>query len=199
MPITVPKYRKIETHFFPKSGKVTARSARISPCGKYRYLLRREWSPLKADLLGRRVLTFVLLNPSTADHQIDDPTVRRCMRFAERDEFNALQVVNLFAYRCTFPHELALVEDPIGPENDMYITDACREATRIVVGWGSAHSARNRIEFIERLPERLAAGMSFWCLGTNADGSPKHPLYVPGNTGFIPYVCPRGRAKAANP
>jgi hypothetical protein len=137
------------------------------------------------------MLTFLLLNPSTADHKVDDMTIRRCMRFAERDGFNAIQVVNLFAYRCTRQQDLAKVDDPVGPENDGYITAACRESTRMVVAWGSTFSARNRVEFVER----LLAGVPLWCLGINHDGSPKHPLYVPGNTRFVPYVFPHDKIK----
>jgi hypothetical protein len=189
MAIPVPKYWEVEkvTIHVPKSNEIITKSARVSPCGKYRYTLTREWQPLMRYLNDIKLLTFILLNPSTADHKVDDPTIRRCVAFARRDGYNAIRVVNLFAYRCSAPEDLCRADDPIGPENDDYLSAACKEATDIVVGWGSSFRARSRLARMENLLE----GHTPVCFGVNADGSPKHPLYVPGNTKFVPYKFSR--------
>jgi hypothetical protein len=163
------------------------RSARLSPCGTYRYILRREWHPIIRCLGDDRVLVFLLLNPTTADHKEDDPTTRRCVEFARRDGYNAIHIVNLFAFRCPSPSELCMADDPIGPENDACIRAACAAGSRFVAGWGSNHWARGRLGRVGS----ILADLSFCCLGINGDGSPKHPLYVPGNTQFEPYSFPQ--------
>jgi hypothetical protein len=76
--------------------------------GSYRYRLDRWWGP------GKR-LVFVMLNPSTADAMKDDQTIKRCMYFARREKCDGITVVNLFAWRTTFPSELrkALADDAL--------------------------------------------------------------------------------------
>ena len=56
----------------------TTSSATISKDGLYRYSLERVWDPSKPTAL------FICLNPSTADAEIDDPTVRKMVGFAKR-------------------------------------------------------------------------------------------------------------------
>jgi hypothetical protein len=61
----------------------------IGDCGMYRYRLWREWDkslPTQA---------FLMLNPSLADHQIDDPTITRCLGRAVASNFVRLEVSNL--------------------------------------------------------------------------------------------------------
>ena len=91
------------------------RSAAFSPCRRYRYCLSRVWNPKLPSVM------FVGLNPSTADEQEDDPTVRRCIGFARNWNFGGLILVNLFAYRSTDPADLLRVDDPVGPGNDKHI------------------------------------------------------------------------------
>lgn len=91
------------------------KGAFISECNLYRYWLTREWGE------GGNLMAFVMLNPSTADANIDDPTIRRCVGFAKREGRNGIVVVNLFAGRATDPDEMFKMRDPVGP--DMYDSD----------------------------------------------------------------------------
>lgn len=86
--------------------EVVARSAKISVCGRYRYFLERVLPS------GDGAMCFVMLNPSTADGEADDATIRRCIYFAGREGCKNLWVVNLFAFRATDPRELLKVDDP---------------------------------------------------------------------------------------
>src|SRR5262249_14212908 len=95
------------------------RAAVISDCGRYRYSLTRRWG----DAAEPRAL-FVMLNPSTADAEQDDPTIRRCIGFAKAWGMGSLEVVNLYALRATDPAALLSAPDPIGPKNDTMITSA---------------------------------------------------------------------------
>src|SRR6185369_17379869 len=93
-------------------------TAVISKCGKYRYSLRREW------IGGAGTVCFIMLNPSTADASVDDPTIRRCIGFAQRWGYQILEVVNLYAYRATRPRDMFAAADPVGPENEYYLCKA---------------------------------------------------------------------------
>src|SRR5262249_2332127 len=110
------------------------RSAAFSRCRTFRYSLSRVWNP---RLL---IVMFVGLNPSTADEQGDDPTVRRCVGFSRKWNYGGLILVNLFAYRSTDPTGLLDADDPIGPGNDKHILASARVAERVVIGWGNKGS-----------------------------------------------------------
>lgn len=150
----------------------------------YRYLLTRRW----AHHIDRTML-FVMLNPSTADETTDDPTIRRCMNFARREQMSGLAVVNLFAMRATNPADLkaALAKglDAVGRENGDHIARAAVGAHRLVVAWG-AHGklCEGRLP----LAELLSSIHKLECLGTTKDGSPRHPLYVRDDQPLIPWV-----------
>lgn len=144
----------------------------ISDCSQYRYRLWRCWNP------DGNMLVFCGLNPSVADHNINDPTIRRMMGFAKQWAYDGIVVVNLFALRSTNPASLRRVDDPIGPENDAAIIDACR-GRDVVVAWGGHTMTKTRDKTVLKL---LSEAKSIRCLGVNKDGSPVHPLYLPGKT-----------------
>lgn len=155
------------------------RSAFISPCGKYRYNLRRSW------VLGGngKEVCFVMLNPSTADGDVDDPTIRRCMNFTKQWGYSSLAVRNLFSLRATDPKELRKAENPIGPKGDLTVL-LCRHADLVVAAWGSSVPF-DRGELVR--DKLLLLGVQLWCLGKTKKGSPRHPLYVPNNTQLVRY------------
>ncbi len=155
----------------------------ISDDEKYRYLLTRTWDYTLDQM------TLVMLNPSTADATVDDPTIRRCMGFARREGCGGIRVVNLFAYRATNPAELRRAIDPVGPENNRYLSEefalaaTCRAP--LVAAWGSYNDIPFRVrevtKFLDDIPDRV------FSLGTNANGSPKHPLYIRADQPLIPW------------
>lgn len=148
------------------SGGLDVATADLSDDGRYRYRLTRRW----AD--GDTWATFVMLNPSTADATEDDPTIRRCTAFAKREGCSALQVVNLFAYRATDPRELTKIADPIGPENDAWLSKALRFPSLRIAAWGT-HGRPDRVVVVKSF-----AGSCLRALGVTKDGHPRHPLYV---------------------
>lgn len=148
-------------------------TAEFSACGTYRYWLSRI-----VDDRGDGRIVFCMLNPSTADAEKNDPTVRRCIDFAGRWGARELVVVNLFAYRSTDPYKLRLTHDPVGPENNAAILRACDGARKIVAAWGTHGSYLSR----DRQVVQLLDGHSIFCLGVTKDRDPRHPLYVPAET-----------------
>lgn len=151
-------------------------SATISDDGVYRYDLTRTWDAAS----GR--LTFVMLNPSTADAAVDDPTIRRCKAFAKREGFGGIVVLNLYALRATNPRELDIADDPVGPGNDDTIARVLASKTRAVAAWG-AHAAPARA----RAVTALAPHVAWQALSTTKAGAPRHPLYVRGDTPLEAY------------
>jgi hypothetical protein len=146
------------------------RSATFSRCGKYRYSLTRSWS-------DGPTTAFVMLNPSTADAEHDDPTIRKCIGFAQRWGFGHMIAVNLFAFRAVSPFEMMKVRQPIGPGNKAAIEQALTEAGAVICAWGVYGRHRNRDqEFVQWIDKRL--GIELMCLGVTNAGHPRHPLYV---------------------
>ena len=146
------------------------RSAILSACKRYRYVLGREW---KADLPG---VLFIALNPSTADAEHDDPTVRRCIGFAKAWGFGKLAIANLFALRSTDPSRLLCDHDPIGPENDRWLIELAGQFPLTVAAWGAHNSVRDRAANV------LEMLLNVHHLGLTNAGHPKHPLYLPRTT-----------------
>jgi hypothetical protein len=168
-------------------GEPVIDTAEFSEDRLYRYLLTRDLrdnpkAPKKADF----PCLFIMLNPSTADAATNDPTIRRCIRFATDWGCNRLTVVNLFAKRATNPKNLyGTLFDPIGPENDHFIKTQCIEHVNgiRVAAWGAQEIAQYRGRVVSRQHNLL-------CLGTTKNGSPKHPLYVKANASLVPFEYP---------
>lgn len=150
------------------------RDALLSDCGRYRYLLRRTWDH------GLPMALYVMLNPSTADAEIDDPTIRSCIRLAKGLNYGSFEVVNLFAFRATDPAKLARTADPVGPLNDDIIEIAIMRCDMAICAWGAYQGAVDRGRSVgSRLRQHRPA---IFCFGKTKRGAPKHPLYVKGGT-----------------
>ncbi len=129
-------------------------------------------------------MVFILLNPSTADEERNDPTIRRCIGFARAWQFGAVEVVNLFAYRATDARELLKVSDPVGEENNCFLVEAVERCSTVVVGWGIKGTLLGRGSQVLHL---LAGRKDVYCLGITKNGQPRHPLYVKGDTVLVPF------------
>lgn len=157
------------------------RDAILSDDGKYRYLLSRAWAA------GHKVL-FVMLNPSTADAKVDDPTIRKCVGFAQRWGFARVDVANLYALRSTDPLGLARVVDPVGPDADFHLRLALQTAAKVVFAWGVPPASlwRRMPSYATPVQERvkLVQGLATepQCLGFTADGWPRHPVRLAYST-----------------
>lgn len=152
----------------PDGGHFSA--AWLSPCESYRYLLVRSWNQ------ARPLLGWVMLNPSTADESTDDPTVKKCIGFAQRRGCGGIVVANVFAFRATSPKELARHHrdggDIAGPGNEGVVDLMFRLCgPRVIVAWG-AHS------LAAEAGPKLIGDRPVTCLGTTKSGAPKHPLYL---------------------
>jgi hypothetical protein len=147
----------------------------------YRYTLWRKW-----DDAAPRIL-FVMLNPSRANEEINDQTIRTCIGFAMHQNFGSMEVVNLFAYRTSDPRMLMRARNPIGEENDAFILEGCQRSSTIVLAWGNHGKHLDRSNsVISDLVRQTTQDLV--CLGTTKEGFPRHPLYVKRTTDLTPYL-----------
>jgi len=188
-----------------KPAKYIMSGARISACGTYRYKLWREWRGTHdpdhwrwlggkdgagADLGDPLSCLFVMLNPSTADGEVDDPTIRRCVGFAKAWKYERLEVVNLFAYRATKPRDVLAAQnaraDIIGLHNSEAMDTAARDAGLIVCAWGANATVLDPTHDHVETVRGWLRDKPMHALGFTKDGQPRHPLYAPLDSRLVP-------------
>ncbi|MFL6138831.1 MAG: DUF1643 domain-containing protein [Frankiaceae bacterium] len=158
------------------------RDAQFSADRRYRYVLTRAWfGHVRFD---RDFVLWVMLNPSDADENHEDPTVRRCIGFTRALGWSALAVVNEHAFCATRPADLRRAADPVGDGNDGVIRDWSARAGLTIVAWGAHELARARAADVAPLLRDPH------CLGVTADGHPRHPLYLRGEARPVRWSLP---------
>lgn len=154
----------------------------FSECRRYRYRLERDLADggIFDRCLPGKIVCFIMLNPSTADEQLNDPTVRRCIGYAMDWGAARLIVGNAFAIRGTDPAIISATEDPVGPDNDAHLLRMAREAINsggiIVVAWGNHGLHRCRSKAIVGL--MTSHKTPLFALDWTSSGMPCHPLYL---------------------
>lgn len=170
----------------PVQDDVHVANGEFSPDQVYRYWLLRVWG-----VPGCSLLTVIGMNPSSADSDHDDRTVRRCIGFARDYGYGGLLMLNAWAVRGTDPATLREDDNPVGPANDAWIREVASSATwetngyryglpRVVAAWGNNGSLNQRGAEVANMCRRH--GRDLWCFGTTKRGHPKHPLYLPSDT-----------------
>ncbi len=151
------------------TGRYFETGAVLSQDARYRYTLWRRWCSGPAMMV-------IGLNPSTANADEDDPTIRRCVAFANREGCGALAMGNLFALRATNPKALLHASNPVGPENERWLRYLGVHASVVVAAWGAAPIAKRQGVRVTQLFESLE------CFGRTKSGAPRHPLYLRADT-----------------
>ena len=142
------------------------KDAIISLCKKYRYQLLREWDEDRPSVL------FIMLNPSTADANVDDPTICRVINFAKTWGYGGVYVGNLYAFRSTNPKALRDKNDPIGKDNVQHIQTLIGLADKVIYAWGRDKKEPYWLSNLVDTP---------YCIDISKKGGPKHPLYLKGD------------------
>jgi hypothetical protein len=165
------------------------KDAVFSPDRLYRYTLTRRWDDTKP------IVNWLMLNPSTADENVEDPTIRKCMKFATLWEYGGVVITNLFAYRATDPDQMKAYAEPVGKDNDHHISEVAKASDMIVCAWGNDGAHQTLVEEFNyaRAPYRgmcprskyvidmllNTVGIPLYCMAVNKTGEPQHPLYLP--------------------
>lgn len=155
--------------------------------GRYRTLMRR-WL---GDRFPSRYLLFIGMNPSTADASVNDPTCGREWTFAQREGFDAMVKANVGDYRATHP-KMLLEPDVVASSaaNLPTIREQATGAAKVVLCHGKLNRALAPAG-TAMIAALQADGIDLWCFGSNADGSPKHPLYLRGDTPLVRWIPSR--------
>lgn len=149
------------------------RGAEFSPCRRYRYSLERRW--VDGVTTPRRIM-FIGLNPSVADENQDDRTIKRLVRFSKSWGYNAFVICNVFAYVTPEPKEMLKQSDPIGPLNDNVISKNIDRSEAVVACWGNHCPPGRQKEICELIESHC---YSVYCFRTTKANRPEHPLYLP--------------------
>jgi hypothetical protein len=161
-------------------------NAIISDCQKYRYALIRVWDEFRPRVM------FLMLNPSTADAEHDDPTIRRCIGYAKAWGYGGLYVCNLFAFRATNPTDLLKATFPVGVDNQRWIRSMSALSDIVVCAWGNS-------SIVSKLQKRLDPTYKplewiqkpLYYLELSNAGTPKHPLYLSKKLMPVKFVHPK--------
>jgi len=154
--------------------------AKFSIDRKYRYVLWRKWDHKSPKV---KTVLFIGLNPSVANEHEDDPTIRRCKRFASDWGYGSIRMVNLFAICATDPGVMKKSENPIGGSNNSWLLKMADNADLIVCAWGNDGAHWGRSHEVKKLLKNY----SLKCLGLNNSGEPKHPLYIKADKEIEPF------------
>lgn len=157
-------------------------TAVLSSDARYRYSLGRVWDG------GLGIARFIGLNPSTATHEEDDPTIRRCMRFARDWGLGGIVMLNIFAYRATDPKALQTVPHPVGALTDYYL-ETLGSGTHpfpVIACWGVHGELHARGAAAFAILKR-ASRDQVQVFGFTKGGHPKHPLYLRAASELVPW------------
>lgn len=155
----------------------------FSPDRVYRYVLIHQMDETNPS---EKLLFWIGLNPSTADEVQLDNTLRRVRGFTKREGYGGFIMANIFAFRATEPKDMYAAPDPVGPDNDKWLLEMAKRVGKVVAAWGSHGTFMDRGLAVCR----LLKDFEIVCLATNANGTPKHPLYLRKDLPFIPYKHP---------
>ena len=157
--------------------------ALFSSCGRYRHWLSRKWGEEDAPYA-----LWIGMNPSTAEADIDDPTICREVGHTRRMGLTSYYKCNVMDYRATAPRSLLMPGvEPRSPHNLAHIVMLACAAERVILAYGVLH--RRLRHYTDEMISSLGS-MPLWCMGMTADGSPRHPLYLRGDTELLLWSHP---------
>lgn len=156
--------------------------AGISSCKKYRWWLWRRWSDLP-------LVIWIMMNPSTADHTKNDPTIFKIIRYSTRWGYGAALILNVYAYRTSRQENLPQsMREALGRSNRWWIRTIMKFAKqknlKIICAWGAKHHSAGML--VRYQAARLRVKLH--CLELSLEGEPKHPLYLKESLDPIRFV-----------
>lgn len=152
----------------------------FSPCGQYRYFLSETWDVSRVFRPAVRVAMWLMMNPSVAGIEHSDPTLRKTGSYSRLWGYGAQFVANVHAYRATDSKRLLEVDDPVGPDNDYWIKRMARRSAVCILAYGQPpKTLRPRAQEVVQMIAETGCRLQY--LRLSKDGTPYHPLYLPGD------------------
>lgn len=153
------------------------RSAVLSACGAFRFQLVRS---LERELWHEHIkpgaIAWMLNNPSTADAEVDDPTVRKCWKYTTQWGYGSMMFVNTNPYRSTEPKLAKVPDEHVLLANDSWLRYAVTQCPYVIAAWGDKANP----ELVRRAVNVIHPLGPLHALKVTKGGQPGHPLYLPG-------------------
>ena len=142
---------------------------------------------------AKKPLIVVGLNPSTADNEKPDPTMRRVISFMESNGYDGFLMINLYPLRTPSPKELKKygIDKEIHQLNLQKIQSYLKNISNpnVLLGFGS------KILYIPELKKCFKDIVStcnvykvnWLCLKKTKAGHPSHPLYLKRNLKLVEF------------
>lgn len=147
------------------------RKVKLSIDKKHRLMLSRHWNLNKPSLL------YIMFNPSIADDEVDDPTIRRLISFSRTYNYGGFYVANLYTYITPNPK---IIDTSVGIKKNNFkiIKNLTNKVDDVVYAWGNSIVEPSELRNLITSP---------LCFGKNINGSPKHPLYLSSKSKLIKF------------
>lgn len=153
------------------------RSAVLSECGTYRFQLVRALERGMFAPTKQGAIAWVLCNPSTADAEVDDATVRKCWRYTVGWGYGSMMFVNVNPYRSTNPKAQVEPAEPWLVCNDSWLRYAVTQCPYVIAAWGDSALPT----LVKRAVSVIHPLGPLHSLHVTKSGQPGHPLYLPGD------------------
>lgn len=141
---------------------------KLSKNGKYRYYYRNIWDK---DL---PVVMFICLRPQNKEGK-REYVIDSLIQYCQQIDYGGFYLCNLFAYITEKDHELTVVKDPVGKDNDMWIKKIAKRADMVIFAWGVNGKIQKRSKEVENMFS------TSWALDIAPEGYPRYPLFIPYN------------------
>lgn len=159
-----------------------------------RYNLRREIDQHESPVHLHGTLICIGVNPSDADANKDDPTIRKVAGFTVRLGHRCFVMLNKFARIATDVNDLKRLNlpDAVGLDNDCELACAMSGADTLLFAWGPLAKLPVHLRARWRRVWQIAQDLKKtpFCIGTAKDGHPRHPLMVSYDTPVVPWSPP---------
>ena len=137
-----------------------------SKCQNYQYFRLYAINEEAKNPLG-----IVGLNPSVIKNG-KNSTVSILSQIALREGYDSLIITNLYGYITPNPKDLKTIDDPVGPDNDVWINDMVKTCDKVLCIWGN-NPDKERVNKILPTIKKKA-----YTIGLTKSGQPRHVLHT---------------------
>ena len=156
----------------------------VPPCyEEYRYILGER---------GERPIICVGVNPSTAEPDKLDRTMKRVKSISEFNGYDGYYMLNVCAQRATSPEDIEQINISCLHNENMKAFEklfSCHSGLDVWAAWGGSITKRSFfISYLHVIQEiGTKHGVNWFCAGLTKNGHPRHPLFLKKTTILQPF------------